>query len=372
MAAAGNRALLVPGSAALAALERDFALLDAGRLRADDFGLRLADARVAVTPDAARLLRQHASGAGVSVHALLRALTAGDGDAAAAAHAAAHAAGGFGAASEAHRERATAYSTARASNIHDHGPALTARACRNELDARLEAASGSGAPVFSNKAPQRTPQLQAESGAGALIRGETPAGAARSPPRAPHSHAYEPHMQRSALVVQDPRDHARPEFPAPHYRASADAATFTTGSGGSTFFRPHVAPDQRVHGATLQQLAGGCDSALERRNVDFGASGGGAGGGAGSRGAHFGDVPHDASFGGMAVSPRRQWELAESVMAPRAELQSVEQRRALAALGSVGVTDGSAVQARQIAAQLGRKPLHESRMTRAAAPFALG
>jgi hypothetical protein len=63
------------------------------------------------------------------------------------------------------------------------------------------------------------------------------------------------------------------------------------------------------------------------------------------------------------VSPRRQQLLAASVPAPRSELQSVEQRRALAAIGPTGIVDG-------IASQLGRVPLHASRTARAPAPFA--
>ena len=265
-----------------------------------------------------------------------------------------------GVTSEQQRERALAYSTALASNILGHGPTLTARACRNELDARLEAAGAASAPPpanFSGKARQSTPQLQAESGAGALIRGEAPAGAAPAPHYAPHAHAPEPHMSRSALVVTDARDLTRPEFPQAHYRASADAPAFARGStSGSTFFQPHVAPSQRVHGATLQQLAGGCGSALERRGLPDAGE-------AAAAGVHFGDHAPDASFSGLAVSPRRQLQLAESYPAPRSELQSVEQRRALAAIGSSGVADG-------IASQLSRVPLHASRTTRAPAPFA--
>jgi len=348
-----NSSLLAPGSAALAALERDFALLDSGRLRADDFMLRLQDARVAATPEAARLLRQLSSGAAVSFQALLRALTSGDGGSGGGGGGAQQTT--FGISSEQQRERALAYSTALASNILGHGPTLTARACRNELDARLEAAGAASAPppAFSSKARQVTPQLQAESGAGALIRGEAPAGAEPAPHYAPHAHAAEPHMSRSALIVTDARDLARPEFPQAHYRASADAASFTRGStSGSTFFQPHVAPNQRVHGATLQQLAGGCGSALERRGVS-----------AEGDAIAFGDRAHDAPFGSLAVSPRRQQLLAASVPAPRSELQSVEQRRALAAIGPTGIVDG-------IASQLGRVPLHASRTTRAPAPFA--
>ena len=172
-----NRELLSAGSPALQALQRDFAALDAGRLRLDDFRLRCADARLFETAAAARLLRSLAAGASFSFLALQRALLTDDGplDAAAAAAAAGGAAApAFGIASETHRERTLHhYNTALASNIESHGPTLTARADRNELEARLDAAAATsaGAPVFSSKARQPTPQLQAESGAGDLIRG---------------------------------------------------------------------------------------------------------------------------------------------------------------------------------------------------------